>query len=183
MRNKTLFLSVLYLALSAVPVLASPAEEAAKLIPVQHNGRIKPFDSFARQTLRLLSGGDTWQKRSATVTMLEILSNTGRADKEPWIRVELPELKNYLSLDSKRHYFSLQEIAPVSPKVVALIRSAKEKRDKDQRPTKLEQKAELLYGQLDAAGKLSDGDSPAVIPATQGWQGPLPNHHLPIEIF
>jgi cytochrome c-type biogenesis protein CcsB len=173
MRKKSVFLPVLLVALWSFPAAAAPsADEALKLVPVQHNGRVKPFDSYARQTLHLLTGKTSWEKRSAAAAVLDVMSETGRAEKEPWIRVEFPELKTYLGLDEKHHFFSLEELAPASPKVIALVRSAKEKRDKDLRPAKLEQKAELLYGQLDAAGKLADGNNPALVPSSGGWQGP-----------
>ena len=43
---------------------ASPAEEAARLIPIQHNGRIKSLDVFARETLRYISFKDHLDKKS-----------------------------------------------------------------------------------------------------------------------
>jgi cytochrome c-type biogenesis protein CcsB len=174
MRKNSVFLALLFIVIGCVPAAAaSSADDAAALIPVQHNGRVKPFDSYARQTIRLLSGGERWKKSPSTTALLDVLSEPGRVETEPWIRIDFPELKEYLGLDKALHFFSLGDLASVSPKVVALVRSAKEKRDKDLRPSKLEQKAELLYGQLDAAGKLADGDNPAIVPSPDHhWKGP-----------
>src|SRR4051812_36878762 len=103
--RKTLLLALATLAACSSAAFASDAAEFAK-IPVQHNGRVKPFDSFARQTLRLVAGSEKWQKKSATEAVVWLISEPGRAAKEAWVRIDYFELKNHLSLPKERTHFS-----------------------------------------------------------------------------
>ncbi|MBI1976128.1 MAG: cytochrome c biogenesis protein CcsA, partial [Candidatus Omnitrophica bacterium] len=65
---------------------------------------------------------------------------------------------------------------PSIDKVVALVQHSQAKRDKDIRPTKLEQKAEELYSQLMTLQRLEEGESITTVPSVDEnapWQSPL----------
>jgi cytochrome c-type biogenesis protein CcsB len=143
--------------------------EPAKHIPIQHNGRVKSFDSFSRQTLEFVAGSENWRRKPAIVSMLDLLSKPEQILTVQWIRVDYPELKRILKLESGRHFFSGDEIAPGTAKLESLVRAAKEKRDKDIRPTKLEQKAETLYSRFNAVNLLRSGQIVRVVPPASGY--------------
>ncbi|MBI3252809.1 MAG: cytochrome c biogenesis protein CcsA [Candidatus Omnitrophica bacterium] len=127
--------------------------------PVRHNGRVKPFDSYARETLRLVAGSEGWQGRSAAAVIRDLSDHPSKINGFEWIRIESAELKKSLGLSGERRYFSLSETDARLEKIGSLVRSAKAKRDSDLRPSKLEQKAELLYAQIDAVEKLGRGEA------------------------
>ncbi len=155
---KKLFLLFLILAASCGSAFASSVPEDLRCAPIQHNGRIKPFEAFARQTLKLVYGRETWQKTQAAQVLFDNRSNPQAFADFEWIRLDYFELKKDLELPEGRHFFSLNEIEPKISVIERLVRSSKTKRDQDQRPSKLEQKAELLLSQVRTVQSLVTGD-------------------------
>ena len=153
---------------------ASPAD-AAKRILIQHNGRVKSFDAFSRQMVEFITGRSRWNRQPAVVTVLNVLSKGEAAKNIQWIRLDYKELAATLGLPADRHTFSYNEILPSVAKIEKLVQNARQKRDQDLRPTKLEQKAETLYSALIETSVLISGEIVRVIPAaTQdaAWRSP-----------
>ncbi len=159
---------------ASVPCHAATAWEEAKAIPIQHNGRIKPLDAFARQTLKLISERESFKAKQATVFLLEQLADRNKIKSLKFIRVDLFELKKFLGLPEKENFFSLAELEGGFDKIQSQAREAKTKREKDLRPSKLEQKAEQLYTKIKTAQDLASGDSLRVLPApfSSDWGSP-----------
>lgn len=148
--------------------LAASGAWAAEILPdtpVRHNGRIKPFDAFARQTLKVLAEADKWDKKTAFPLIKEAVQNPKSAASWKWIRVDLKDLKRYLNLSDETHFFSYDDLLPVKSRVEFLVQNAKEKRKKDERPSKTEQKAETLYNQIRTFEELQSGGLYTVLPA------------------
>jgi cytochrome c-type biogenesis protein CcsB len=143
----------------------SRTPDEVKAVLVQHNGRVKTFDAFARQTLRLIAGKEKWQKRAATDILWSIALDRRTAGDLEWIRLDLPELKTRVGADAERHFFSLNELAHSFPEVMALAQSAQAKRDKDERPSAMEQKAQQLLGRMHTVNLLVTGELFTVVPA------------------
>lgn len=150
---------------------AASVPEEARTIPILHNGRVKAFDAFSRQTLKLVRGSESWDKKEAFAVLFEAMAFPEKVTDYPWIRVDYFELKNELGLSSDSHFFSLKQILPSISKVEVLVRSAKKNRDSDVRPSKLEQKAEQLYTKVRAIQELTSLEAYKVIPSAQnGWE-------------
>ncbi len=174
---KKTFLTALLFLTFAVPADASPSGddlEAARRIPIQHNGRVKPFDAFARQTMKLVSGRETQAGLSAPAAMIDALADLPRLASLEWIRADHTELKRTLGLSDEKHFFSLAELEPSRDKLESIVRAVKAKRDADQRPTKLEQKAEQLYVKFRTVESLSTGESARVLARgeMEAWESP-----------
>ncbi len=148
--------------------------ETAKHIPIQHNGRIKPLDSFSRQTLRLITSTENWQRKPAIAVMLEALSDREAIATAKWIRIDYFELKETLGVPKNERFFSAVQLMPGQAKIAALVQSSQAKRGKDVRPSRLEQKAEELYAKLRTLEGLSSGESIRVYPGGSGaaWMSP-----------
>ncbi len=108
------FLSFLCLIVgSAAPSLAQ--ETTIKLdtslfgqIPILHEGRIKPLDSFARANLKTLSG----KEAAAMPWLIELLLDPARAEKRPVIRITNPEVRSLLRLEKRKSkLYSYQEVS------------------------------------------------------------------------
>ncbi len=165
-RNKVFFVFFFSLAMLLASTSCNAKSDTfqnAKYIPIQHGGRVQPFDSFARGVLKQISGSDTWQGKPATQVLWNALSDRAKINSLEWIRVDYWELKNTLGLDPNRHFFSLLEINPARGKIERLVQSSQNKRAEDMRPSRLEQKAAALYGAMDAVEKLSSGNYEEVI--------------------
>jgi ABC-type transport system involved in cytochrome c biogenesis permease subunit len=95
-------LAALFLSL----VLSTPARaqdsfnyDAFSRIPVQHEGRIKPLESFARHYLKIFSGND----RGASKWLARSLFDPGAAAQDPIFKITSPE-KAGLEIKPDRRY-------------------------------------------------------------------------------
>lgn len=84
-------------------------------IPIQENGRKKPFLVFADETLLALSGKTSLKADAATLHSVEVITSlwltpTGW-EKHPLILVNNKELKNKIGLDAAPKYFSYDDLA------------------------------------------------------------------------
>lgn len=76
-----------------------------KALPVQHQGRVKPFDTMAREVLRTVSGRETFQGRSAVEAVLSWMIIPELWDELSFVLVENFALKEALGLDPSRRRF------------------------------------------------------------------------------
>ncbi len=101
--------------LCAFLFLALPAQAQENLdysafrnIPIQHEGRIKPLQSFAAITMKTLSGDE----QDANAWLAQVLFDPQSAAERPIIRIENKATLEKLGLDSKQNLFSLTTLKP-----------------------------------------------------------------------
>lgn len=149
----------LFLLISLLGLLATPSatarEEALDYtvfaqIPIQHEGRIKPLDTFARAMLGTFSGHQSLDGLAADAWLAETLFDPAQAMTRPVFRILKPEL---LGLASRaRKYYSFAEIAPALQRkadVLAALSQTEEKNwNGDQRELMRLSENMLLYTQL-----------------------------------
>lgn len=70
-------------------------------LPVLHEGRIKPLDSFARIHLKRFSGKETIDGQPAIVWLSEVLFDPTRATLRPIFKITHPDLRTQLKLEDK----------------------------------------------------------------------------------
>ncbi|MCZ0933058.1 MAG: hypothetical protein OXJ52_07900, partial [Oligoflexia bacterium] len=108
---KKLFYSfILFFCLSCSQGELFLAEKLWKTLPVQHEGRIKPFDTFSREVLRKIYGKDHYNKRSAVEVILLWLLIPDMWESERLIFVE-KDIKKSLGLDLKVKRFSVSDLS------------------------------------------------------------------------
>lgn len=124
-------LLLLYVVGHAMPRPLSPEYDLdvfAK-IPVSYEGRVQPFDSIARNALKVLRGRESAlkveQKDGKEVEtkvqpvpwLLDTWTNrAGAADYKVFV-IDHPEVKAFLGLNEKQKYFSKAELAPLEEKI------------------------------------------------------------------
>jgi cytochrome c-type biogenesis protein CcsB len=103
---------LLLLAASVIPVESAStfSIEHVKYAPVQAGGRIKPFDTFARELLVDLAGKESWDGYPATSVVLSILADGDTWKQTPLLKIQHLELKERFSLERERKHFSFQEL-------------------------------------------------------------------------
>lgn len=79
---------------------------AFKTIPVLHEGRIKPLDTFARLHLNKFAG----HEKNAAIWLAETLFDPAEAAEKDLFLVQDKKLKRQLNLESKKKYFSFLEL-------------------------------------------------------------------------
>jgi len=116
--------SALLIALLAVaaPMLRRPAPAegidiaALGRLPLSFDGRTKPFDSVARDALKVISGRRSLRHEDQVVQpmqwLLDVMARTPAAREYKVFRIDHPDLKSLLGLDPDRRYFSLMELEP-----------------------------------------------------------------------
>ncbi|MBK6895087.1 MAG: cytochrome c biogenesis protein ResB [Alphaproteobacteria bacterium] len=82
------------------------------LLPVLHEGRIKPLESFARAHLKRFSGRDSLPDMNALGWLTETLFDPARAETRPVFKINNPEIRALLGLSlSENHLYSFKEIS------------------------------------------------------------------------
>ncbi len=119
-------------------------------IPVQHEGRVKPFDSFARIFLRGFNGHDSLGSMSADAWLAETLFDPAQAIERPLFRILRPELLNLPPREKK--YYSYAELAPAlqqkSEALQSLMKTDEKFWSEDQRELARLKELSISYEQL-----------------------------------
>lgn len=109
--------SVIHAATTSVPGWSPSDFKQWGLLAVQDNGRRKPLDTFARESLLKLSGRSAWtdtagRRWSANEFLLSMLAGEDRDwNQEPLILVNYHPLAQHLGLDPERRRFSFAQLA------------------------------------------------------------------------
>jgi len=146
---------ILLIALSII--LIAPQARAAEFdydafsaLPIQHGGRIKPIDSFARGILESFAGRDSVAGMNADAWLAQVLFDPAYAIETPTFRLLKPEI---IGLPARKgRLYAYQEIAPALQARVATLQklAATDPKDwsEDQKELAHIQDLSLLYGQL-----------------------------------
>lgn len=141
--------------------------ERLRALPVQADGRIKPFDTFAQEMLEVVYGKKTYEKREAFEIIL-----TWMLSPQAWQEKELFEVKNHevlkaLKLDEKRRYFRGDEIFG-NDRFSLLRQELQEKRDSKEKLTPYFQALSRIENQFFVFTEMATGRLMRVSPASEG---------------
>jgi ABC-type transport system involved in cytochrome c biogenesis permease subunit len=87
-------------------------------LPVVYQGRVKPFDTLARNALIVLSDRQYWRdaegrRRPAVEWLLDVMSNAPRADEHRVFRIHNLQLQTQLGLERRKGYrYAYAEFEP-----------------------------------------------------------------------
>ena len=127
-KTKAKKLALILLALGLTP-LPSHAQEAPNLdthllgqLPILHEGRVKPIDSFARALRKELSGTEN----SAMPWLIDVLFDPARAQDRPTLKITNPDILTLLNLDkSPNKLYSYNQVsaglAQKQERVIAIL--------------------------------------------------------------
>ena len=143
----SLFFFVLLAA--AIPVRAEDKGavenlEAVRRLPIQHNGRVKPFDSFARETLDQLTGSPRWKRQDPVGTVLSIVAEPDRWREEPLLSVPFGPLREALGLGRKTTHVSYSALISTR-KLMRMLPVIVEKQQRGEKLTMLENETMELF--------------------------------------
>lgn len=132
--------------------------------PIQDSGRIKPYDTFAREAMQLLYGKQTYKSRKATEVVL-----TWMLIPEYWNSIQFVQLshagvRQFLKIDKEeRKYFSPQELLS-NPRIALLFQQLRSLRTKGEKLKLFYQEAQRLENQLTMLRAIQGGYALAVWP-------------------
>ncbi len=169
-------LALLAPALSVRAELAPADFKQWSLLAIQDNGRRKPLDTFAYESLLRLTGGsflgmavyeDTnkrvWQPNDFLLSIL--ISDTHDWKKEPLVLVNYRPLVQKLGLDATRKRFSFLELTGSAElKAMADEIGALRQRDREAPLSREQQEVESVGGRLTLLSHLLSGDALLIVP-------------------
>ncbi|MBL7671977.1 MAG: cytochrome c biogenesis protein CcsA [Bdellovibrionaceae bacterium] len=144
-------------------IWSAPVGEALRGLPVQDAGRIKPFDSFARELLEMIYGKTTLEGKPAYEVVL-----TWLLSPQAWQGKELFEVRNHevlkgLGLDPERRYFKGEEIFS-NERFSTLRQELQEKRESKEKLTPYFQSLGRLENQFYMFTEMASGRLLKLVP-------------------
>lgn len=133
------------------------ASEALKSIPVQNGGRIKPLDTLARESVRLIHGRESFKKKESSKMVLTWLLVPDTWNQTELIKIDNLELKKTLQIDESKKFFTLKELS-MNPSIQSLLQNLNTKRQKQVKLGSFDQALQKLENQMMTMRAFQTGD-------------------------
>lgn len=137
-------------------------------IAIQHRGRVKPFDTFAAESLQFVTGKKDWKGKGSVECLVGWIFNFDREwEGEEFIRITYKPLKKEMGLDPEKNFFTyggLQDNAGLK----TILKGAGQKSRNRERLNELEKKAVTVENQLVLVGEIFTGQSLTILPNPEG---------------
>jgi cytochrome c-type biogenesis protein CcsB len=152
------------------------------LLAIQDNGRRKPIDTFAKETLTRITGRSSYtdktgRKWSPNDFLLSALLETHDWKSEPMVLLSFGKLKEQLSLDKTQRRFSFAQLSG-SAELQRIANEARALKRAEKSLDRLQQEALSVSDRLGLFAHVMDGNSFLVVPApkneTDPWLVPDP---------
>lgn len=134
-------------------------------LPIQHGGRVKPFDSFSREMLSLLWGKESYIDRAATEVVFSWLLIPEVWENTAFILIRHNGLREAMNLEHERLYYKPVEIL-TNDRLGLLIQELKNKRDAQEKLNPFDQAVQTLENQISAFHAVRLGLAITIQPST-----------------
>lgn len=116
-------------------------------LPVQEGGRIKPFDTVAREALQLIYGRSKFQGEKATKIVSTWIMVPDVWEEKEFLRIDHKALKQALNLNPDQKYFKYKDVYTHN-RISVLIRELQGKEQAKERLNSFDHAVRRLEGQL-----------------------------------
>ena len=187
-----IFASLLILVFSSMAAMAADPVASHRALPVQDGGRIKPFDTFAKETMQLvhgrekykIDGNDSPARPAAEIVMTWILQPDVWQETQ-LIEVRHNQVKKGLRLADDRKHFSFNELMN-NDRLSTLFQELTAKRETKEKLDPYFQALQRLENQLFTFREIAAGRALKLAPPKEGdaWigldklPGELPNKFM-----
>lgn len=171
----------LLLLLTALAVVSSPglaqgqtelpAETVLSGMPVQSGGRMKPLDTLARETVRLVTGKTEFQNQHPVMTLIGWWAKPEETPKLELIEFRDVEAKTELGLAADRRWYSLEELKG-NTKLAAMREEIHRHMRAEEELHGSEQKVQELLGKIATVEGVIDGSLITAVPNPGGLEEP-----------
>lgn len=163
-------LSALMFLFSNPMVEAKEIPQILQAIPVQDGGRVKPYQTFARETLQLIYGKSSYEKRQPEEVVLTWLMIPEHWNTVDLFEIKLFSLKEALGFPVTEKYFSFADLI-ANPKVPLVFQELKVKREREEKLNPFFQAVQRLENQLNLYAAVQKGVALKVFPTESGnWK-------------
>jgi cytochrome c-type biogenesis protein CcsB len=152
------------------PLRAGPELDALRTIAIQDGGRVKPVDTFARETARRVVGAKPFGFESVNGLdpvewLLAMLSAPDHWKAEPMIKVTHAGLREAAGLPQGKNLFSFDELSTHDGFLKAAQKvHDKERRDKEAKLDPIEREVSTLYETLFVLSGIFTGEGLRIVP-------------------
>lgn len=155
----------------AAPQMPREAVRALGQVPVQSGGRIRPFDSFARDIVREVTGHKRWNGEDPVSTVMRWLALPDQAYAEKNIPVAYGPLRTALGLEGgPKSYYSMEELVNV-PDLREIATEAQQAQQAERDLTVMQKKTLDLMNRLAVLQGLFTHRSLTILPNRENPQG------------
>ena len=157
------------LLLIAMPVqqFQPSALSSLETMTVQQNGRKKPLDTVAQETVAKIYGSTTYRhdgvQESAMETFMSLWLNNRNWNEEPFVLVSYRPLKEIAGLDVEQKHFSFETLMRNQP-LGEMVRSAHRKQIDEEDLTRDEREALTIEDRLQLMLGMVNDDAIAIVP-------------------
>ncbi|MEL6383078.1 MAG: cytochrome c biogenesis protein CcsA [Cyanobacteria bacterium J06626_18] len=149
--------------------------ESLRTLAVQLDGRKKPLDTVAQETVAKIHGSTTYQsaegaKEDALSTYLAMWFNTRNWNEEPFVLVSYRPLKEAVGLELERKHFTFQELM-TNQALTKIVRQAHEKEFHDEDLSRNEREALTIEDRLNLLYQSVGDNSLPVVPHPEEIKG------------
>src|SRR3989338_2132599 len=152
--------------------LSPQTREALRRWPIQHQGRTKPFDSFARESLRFVTGEPQWRGQDPVITVLSIMAYPEDWQAVPLLLIPFRPLREGIGVAPRTSHISYDELM-ATRRLMRMLPPIVEKQQEDQPLTMLENETMDAYQRFVSLSALLQHDL-ALVPSPSGgdptWQ-------------
>jgi cytochrome c-type biogenesis protein CcsB len=146
--------------------LANPGD-ALRYLPVQDAGRVKPYDTFAREILQLVYGKQTYEKREAYEIILTWMLTPADWQDRPLFEVRHKEVLKQLKLDPEKRWYTGKEL--FDNEIFPLLREElRAKQEAKEKLTPYLQALQRIDNQYSVFQSLAMGELLRIVPPKEG---------------
>ena len=150
---------------------ASSEMEPLQLLPVQDGGRIKPYDTFARESLQLVYGKQTFQSRPAVEVVTTWFLVPEAWEKKKLFQVSHRGLKEALKLNVEESYFDIGSFLS-NDRISFVFQELQAKQETKEKLDPYFQAVQRLQNQLGIFMAIKNGQVVRVLPLNSANQVP-----------
>ncbi len=142
------------------------------LIPIQEGGRIKPFDTFARESVRLVTGREHYEGQNSIATVLDWATHPSAWENKNFILADNLEFRALIGVPADQRMLSPQFLVNHEG-FISYAKTSYAKQQKKMTLDPKEKEALAVFGRLQRFEDIKSGDALAMIPVmddkTQKW--------------
>ena len=147
--------------------IANPLPESVlrriRLLPIQHNGRTKPFDSFAREALEQVTGNPEWKGQDPAQTMASLMVWPDIWGEEEILSIPFVPLREAIGMDAHKKRTSMNELLSTR-KLMKLLPAIVQKQQRDEKLSMLENETMDAFGRFSTLTRIFSHDVALVPP-------------------
>ena len=132
-------------------------------IPIQHGGRIKPFDTFSREVVQLITGKQTFQGMNAVEMVWSWIYSPEKWVQTPLIEITSLEVKQTFGLPKEQRHFTALQIQAL-PQFSQFSQAVHLKNQAEEKLSPFEQSIDRLSSQLFILDRTLSGEFVTLIP-------------------